>query len=248
MSQENLPTKLNSQNEINPVETNLAVVEKGQEIIEKVGASENLPEEEMAQLRERIEQDTNKLNALRAGLGLQPNNEPVPSLQNSIVKLKSFEDSRSQNENSEFSEEKRKELSSFFVESLRNEKKFVEENIEHIRGIVRDSSIEAFKGLMIFNRAVQRLSRDSRVPEKDRMILKVHESNLSPIGAMEILPETSSYAFAIKSVLSTLDKLLTKEVSIAIHAYTEKIFVPPAQDYAKHGPEPFDGVLFKKGE
>ena len=101
---------------------------------------------------------------------------------------------------------------------------------------------------MIFNRAVQTLSRDTRVPEKDRIALRVHENNLSPIGATEILPGNNSYTFGIKSVLSILDKLLSKEVSTATHAYAEKIFVPPAQDYAKHGPEPFDGTLFSPGE
>ncbi|HLP86777.1 MAG TPA: hypothetical protein VK153_02780 [Candidatus Paceibacterota bacterium] len=152
------------------------------------------------------------------------------------------------NENLELSEETREQLSDFFIQSLRNEKKLVEENIESIRGLVRDSSIKAFKNLMIFSRAVQKLSRDQRVPEKDRMLLRVHEINLSPIGAAEMVPGVSSYAFAVKSVVGELDKLLTKEVSSAIHAYSENIFLPPEQDYAKHGPEPFDGVLFKPGE
>lgn len=247
---ENLPKNLGNQNELKKFEN----VEADSESIESKDTTENLPditndnrEQEISILKAKIEEDTNKLNALRAEFGLEPTND-IPSLENSKTKLQKIETKNSSNENSEFSEETRKELSDFFTETLRNEKQFVEENIEHIRGIVRDSSIEAFKNLMIFSRAVQMLSRDTRVPEKDRMFLRVHEMNLSPIGATEIVPGVSSYALAVKSVVEELDKLLTKEVSLAIHAYAEKIFLPPAQDYAKRGPEPFDGTLFKPGE
>ncbi len=252
---EQLPKNLTNQSELQPTEEKLEVVEIGKESLEKKDTNENLPEineadreQEMSMLRDRIKSDTDKLNAIRAGLGLKPNNEDIPSLEISKTKLKNMENNQNKNENSEFSEETREQLSNFFTESLRNEKDFVEENIEHIRGIVRDSSIEAFKNLMIFSRAVQKLSRDPRVPEKDRMFLRVHEMNLSPIGATEIVPGVSSYALAVKSVVEELDKLLTKEVSLAIHAYAEKIFLPPSQDYAKHGPEPFDSTLFKRGE
>lgn len=151
------------------------------------------------------------------------------------------------NENSEFSKETREQLSIFFIESLRSEKEFVEGYVENIRGIVRDSSIEAFKNLMVFSRAVNKLSLDPRVPEKDRLTLRVHEMNLSPIGAREFLG-SNSYTDAIKAVVETLDRVLTKEVSLAIHAYAEKIFLPPAKDYQKNGPEPFDGTLFEPGE
>jgi len=170
--------------------------------------------------------------------------DKFPSNQNQLVKK-----SENKNESSEFSEETRKELSDFFIKSLRDEKKRVEEDVELIRGIVRDSSIEASKNLMIFSRAVQLLSRNKSVPEKERTFLKIHEMNLSPIvGATEVVPGFSSYALAVKTVVEILDTLLTKEVSLAIHAYAEKIFLPPAQDYAKHGSEPFDGTLFKPGE
>jgi len=225
------------------------------ESFKKTETTEALPEvdnvakeKEMSLLREQIASDTNKLNALRTNLGFKSSNEPAPALKNSIAKLKSFEDNQNQNENSEFSEEKRKELSDFFMESLNNEKKSVEEDIEYTRGLLRDSTLEASKGLMIFHRVVQTLSKDPRVPEKDRLILKIHEMNLSPVGAMEIVPGVNSYTLSIKAILSTLDKILTKEVSAAIHTYADKIFIPPAEDYAKHGPEPFDGTLFKRGE
>lgn len=147
-----------------------------------------------------------------------------------------------------FSEEARKQLSDFFLKSLKSEQEAVEKNVENIRGIVRDSSIDAFKNLMIFSRAVQSLSENTLIPEKERLALRIHQNNLSPIGAMEILPGANSYVYAIKIVLDILDEFLTKEVSVAMHAYAEKIFLPPAQDYAKHGAEPFDGKLFKPGE
>ena len=133
------------------------------------------------------------------------------------------------NESSEFSEETREQLSNFFMESLGSEKKLVEENIENIRVIGGDSAVDAFKNLMIFSRAVQMLADDPRVPEKDRMFLRVHEANLDPIGEKEIFPGVGSYALAIKSIVEKLDQLLTKEVSVAIHAFAEKIFLPPAQ-------------------
>lgn len=124
----------------------------------------------------------------------------------------------------------------------------MEENVGHIRGLVRDSTLEAYRGVMIFSRAAQMFSEDPRIPANDRRALRVHGDNLIPVGSMEILPGVNSYPMAIKAVISVLDKLMTKEVSAAIHAYAEKIFLPPAQDNAKHGREPFDGTLFKPGE
>lgn len=138
------------------------------------------------------------------------------------------------NENTEFSEETQEQFSAFFMESLRNEKKLVEQHVELIRGIVGDSSVEANKNLMIFSRVVQRLSSDPRMPEKERNFLKAHGSDLTPIDATELESGINSYDFALNSVMQILDNLLTKEASVALHAYVEKISLSAVEDYVKH--------------
>ena len=141
--------------------------------------------------------------------------------------------------NSSFSEETRKQLSDDFIKLLEEEKEAVKIDVEHIRGIIGDASVEAYRNLMIFNRALQKFSEDTRIPEKYRLVLRVHQNNLSPIGAMEIVTGIDSYQNAIQAVLGVLNKILTEEVSLAVHAYAKKIFLPPAQDYVRKGPKPF---------
>ena len=154
-----------------------------------------------------------------------------PSEKMEIELEKSERRDGNENENSEFSEDTRKELSEFFIETLKSEKEDLEE-----MDIV-DKHFPNFKNLAIFNRAIQVLARDERVPEKDRMYLNIHQMNLSPIGATEMVPGVSSYAYSVKSIIKKLDELLTEEASLAVHAYAGKIFIPPAQEYKKYKEE-----------
>lgn len=140
--------------------------------------------------------------------------------------------SGNQKENTNFSEEKRKEISYLFMKNLHDQKSIVENDLEIIKDTIADETVvESFKGLLIFSKAVQSIASDERIPEKERTLLKVYLMDLNPIGVREVMSGISSYAVAIKSVISILDDILTKEVSTAVHVYAEKIFLPPAQSY-----------------
>jgi hypothetical protein len=97
---ENLPKNLNNQNEVKPVEEKLGSVEVGKESLENKNQNENLSEkdntankeQEISILKDRIEADTNKLNAIRAELGLDPSSDEIPSLEISKTKLKNMEE------------------------------------------------------------------------------------------------------------------------------------------------------------
>jgi hypothetical protein len=96
---EQLPQNLTNQNELQPTEGKFEVVEASKESLENKDAVEGIPkaneankEQEMSILKDRIESDTNKLNAIRAELGLEPNNDDIPSLEDSKVKLKNMEE------------------------------------------------------------------------------------------------------------------------------------------------------------
>lgn len=137
-----------------------------------------------------------------------------------------------QNETAKFSEDIRKEISDVFMKNLHNQKDLVEADLEMIKGVIQDEAVrESFRGLLVFSRAVQLIASDERIPEKERTLLRIQLMDLGPVGAYEVVSGVSSYAAAIKSVISILDDILTKEVSTAIHAYAEKIFLPPAQAY-----------------
>lgn len=137
-----------------------------------------------------------------------------------------------QNETAKFSEDIRKEISDVFMKNLHNQKDLVEADLEMIKGVIQDEAVrESFRGLLVFSRAVQLIASDERIPEKERTLLRIQLMDLGPVGAYEVVSGVSSYAAAIKSVISILDDILTKEVSAAIHAYAEKIFLPPAQAY-----------------
>jgi hypothetical protein len=104
------------------------------------------------------------------------------------------------------------------------------------RGLgISDSSQENYRNLMTFRGAVRALSENPELP-KHRLGLKFFEPDLDPLiggfGTKDSMG-IDYYIFAIKEILVILDELLTEDVSLAVHAYAEKIFVPPAQEHKK---------------
>jgi len=134
-----------------------------------------------------------------------------------------------------FPPESKEAISLRFLQILREEKISFEEQKELIRGIVGDESIEAFTDLSVLSRTLQRLVKDEsiNIEEKTKMVLQVHLLGLSPIGSRDVIPGVNSYAFAAKSVIEILQKILTPDVFGQLSQHFKKIFIPPAEDYFK---------------
>jgi hypothetical protein len=125
-----------------------------------------------------------------------------------------------------FTEEKRASLTDSFIALLKEEKEKVVPDVELIRGVVSDTQIEKNRGLMIFSRAMQRLIQNPDFPAKEKIIIQVALFDLSPRTAGTI-DGVNLYPTSVGSVLEVLDRVLTPEVSLALHSYAKKIFVDP---------------------
>ncbi len=137
------------------------------------------------------------------------------------------------NRNREFPPGSKEAVSLRFLELLSQEKKWVDENFEQLlSGLVSDESVDAFRDLAVFSRALQLLVNDPVLPEsKIKGLLKLHLMSLDPVGSREIIPGINSYALAVKNVLDILREILNPGIFAKLAPYLEKIFVAPAQDY-----------------
>ena len=163
---------------------------------------------------------------------------------------------KTNNENFEpvFTLELRKKLSDSFMKFLNERKIPDQENIRLAREIigVPEDYLTANKDLSIFRNALYDLIQDPDFPNcKEKITLKIFLQNLNTISLMSTASKLNegnlssydisqlndpisnpisgleSYGNAVSAILSTLEDVLTPEVNLAIHAYSNKIFLTP---------------------
>ncbi len=147
-------------------------------------------------------------------------NNGIKKVENTIL------DQKSPDSVTHFSKEDREYLSQRFMELLKERKKAVAEYIGLIEGTVPDEDIERSRALMIFSQSLYSLIKDPRFPQQEKMILESAFLDIFPkdnnsLDGVNMNPDS------IKTIFETLGQILTPEVTTALNAYAEKIFIKP---------------------